>query len=732
MRRTQPFRQLSAILPAIALSAFVLGGCFPDTNVSSENSFPQGDGTGSGFSDSTAGDSSNTPSQPNQVRVSVQVPAGLTEGEPGRRNLVTTGEATLRVDRVDANLNRIQSFSPRIETDGNDFILTFEGSDSVPSDLDLVVTASVAGHNFRAPLAAGSRHVRINPFTHYLIERGLKELSQSDFSRLKGCNQTLCLQTLIWSPLADQVQNFEIDIPSNSSPATSLNRLEERADFADFVDQAIQNLRLDEDQLTSLEAEGIDASAFEFNAIYFSAELNQALDADGNDSPAFWATRLPTVGSQTNKEGTSFAYPNLTIASFALELFDLNITSLSLDIPFERYSGDASSLDHDTNAHSTSPGPAFVRNERYLTAVRPVLQTITRPGELTIGWALDPHFMDAWIVGENDDPKALLSSYFHGGKAIQLSGSSGNFQRQQTREELGVGSFEINLARTSNDFNFSNHLASEYNVVGLELRADENGLPGSVRGRFGRWELTASGALQGDGTEDVEEWTLTPDTSTTDNGPQAINGSFDLDGIEQARTDSETDGFRGHLFLNAPHLGTANEANIQPSGAVEPSGNLMAFSLDTPNDGNRGQLFQIASAIPESEPDLRGAYRLQGLILQADNDGSRIQQLNGSCLAIATSTTELVKRGLEVERARDTGSAERPTRLEETVLQFEPVNGKYDEGTFEVEIENGTTSVLQGMVAEEDGSTLVILKRTEHSLGILLGFRESETPSDCE
>lgn len=732
---------LTKLLPRMALMAVItaaplLTGCLETAggSASDENSFPQGDGTGAGFSESSSGSVSNESNlEQNQVRVSVQVPEGIAEGESGRRNLLSTTAATLNVIRVNENLQTVDTLEPSIKTEANSFVLTFQDRDQVPSDIDLIVNATVGSNTYQAPLAAGSRHVRLNPFTDYLVNRVLgDELNSDDIADLKGCNQNLCPQALVWSPLVDQVQNFEIDIPSNSSPGQARRFLGDRADFADFVSQATQALKLDQDRIGSLEGE-IDTNTTSFNTVYFGTSLN----LQRPDNIPFWATRTISRGESVNSAGAGFAYPGLTLTSFKLELLDLSVTSLASDVPYLRNSAGFSDLDGDTNTHATSPGPAFIRDGQSLIASRPVFQSITRQDDRITGWAPDPHFLAGYLLGEKNDPEALLSSYFHAGKTLSLTATGDEqFDRDETLEEQATSALEINLPQWDEADSGTPDPEPAYNLIGFELIPSADGSLSKARATLGEWQNTGSGTplrFEEDTSASVSNavvWELT--SSAVAGASNPYEGGSDVSPIDIQLSTDEDPAFRGHIFYNHDSVQIQEAGLGKPNGATSPDNRWMAFSArsgSTPS--GTGDFVRIAHHHESDDTiDPTSAYRLVGFDVTLDGDQERLAQLNGSCLEAGSSSSLLVEEGLEVTRTVSTaGSYTAPETLPTETLELTAISPD-SEGRFTIEDpENTHDTILKGFIAD-GGSTLVMLKKTEQSLGILLGFRE-DNPAGC-
>ena len=724
-------------LMAVITVAALLTGCLESASesASNENSFPQTDGTGAQFSGSGSGSGgSNAPSDASKIRVSVQVPAGIVDGEGGRRHLLTTANAQLSVKRVGSSRDSVPDH--RINSDNDDFIISFTGRERAPSDIDLVISATVNGYTFTAPLAAASRHVKLNPFTDYLVQNVIKQLSGSQIRDLKSCEHNLCTQALIWSPLVDQVQNYEIDIPEDSSPQQSRNLLAGRADFADFVEQSRTALTLDQDRIGGLEG-SIDTNTTNFNTVYFGASLNM----DQNQNLPFWASRTITRGDSVSNGGVGFAYPSLTLTSFAVEFLDLNITSLASDVPYIRNSASFSDLDGITNTLSTSPGPAFIRDEQSLIASRPALQSITQAGDTTTGWAPDPHFLTAYILGNKDNPTALLSSYFHAGKTLSLRETpQGRYERTETIERQATSTLELNFPQWEEDRNNGFEPKSGYHLIGFELFPGQNTSSAPlVRASFGNWDFDQATTNEAQETESTV-WELSQSGVTSPNSPYG-GSTPEITPHYYRGSSADTPSLKGHAFLNYPNIDIDGagvdeggpDGNI-PNGAITPDNQWMAFSARTNNRTNNtdtGDFIRIAHDASSGASITEGdKFRVQGfsVMLTSDNQGGNVDQLKQiteSCIEAGKNNTTFHEQGVSVSYNQANGTYREPFQFpeESEPIELDPIGPGND---FSI----GTTSgdvQFRGFVADE-GNTLVMLKKTPQSLGILLGFREDNPP----
>src|SRR5690606_882866 len=126
----------------------------------------------------------------------------------------------------------------------------------------------------------------------------------------------------------DQVHDFEIDIPENANVTQATSTLADRADFASYVaDMADYAL------LGQASSDRISASAADYNSVFLGLELGQTFRESNVAGAGQWGVRMAQVERLT-EDNRAFLYPALTLTSF--DAFNLNITSLATDIPYDR------------------------------------------------------------------------------------------------------------------------------------------------------------------------------------------------------------------------------------------------------------------------------------------------------------------------------------------------------------------------------------------------------------
>ena len=230
---------------SLLAAAILLTGCSLDNDALDDaagrgNSFPPGENALDNFTESSTGDSSTSARlEPNQIRVTLEVPEAVgAGGRETRRNLRIVEPESLTVYETDQSLRPIEFPSVRIQSEGdNRTIITF--NDGLPLGPDVIVEASYGGEKIRSLAADADRDVKINPFSEYLVEQTLNSYSATEFDQILDCvNDSeggLCLNKYVWGTLADQVHDFEIDIPDNLNVQQAVEFLGERADFASYV-----------------------------------------------------------------------------------------------------------------------------------------------------------------------------------------------------------------------------------------------------------------------------------------------------------------------------------------------------------------------------------------------------------------------------------------------------------------------------------------------------------------
>ena len=230
---------------SLLAAAILLTGCSLDNDALDDaagrgNSFPPGENALDNFTESSTGDSSTSARlEPNQIRVTLEVPEAVGPGGgETRRNLRIVEPESLKVYETDQTLRPLEFPSVRIQPEeDNRTIITF--NDGLPLGPDVIVEANYGGERIRSLVADADRDVKINPFSEYLAAETLNSYSATEFDQILDCvNDSeggLCLNKYVWGTLADQVHDFEIDIPDTVNVQQAVEFLGERADFASYV-----------------------------------------------------------------------------------------------------------------------------------------------------------------------------------------------------------------------------------------------------------------------------------------------------------------------------------------------------------------------------------------------------------------------------------------------------------------------------------------------------------------
>jgi len=629
------------------------------------------------FSPGSTGDSSNAKGlKENQVRVTMEVPANYApNGEPTRRNLRIVVPDRIQVYRTNHSLQKLDDIAHTIDTgDDGHFILSFKNG--LPVGPDVVIEATWNGNGsitMKALAADSDRDVKVNPFSHYVVEEILGDKYQAnDFQTVMDCvNDTgggLCLNKYVWATLADQVHDFEIDIPSGASLSSALDRLSARVDFASYVDNLAEYALLNESASGS-----IQASSADYNSVFFGLELGGALQSNGEPSAGLWGLRTTQEEDLTGDAG-AFLYPALTLTTF--DAFGLSVTSLATDIPYDRQT---ISLSPDnqfgteawpSNSHASAPGAATLTpksssdepNAARLLAGRALYQTITYPSETqTIGWTRNPYYFDAFTtkpVDAQTGPDRVLASYFTAGKAIALNTQGNQLKRSGTLENHYLSVFELHLLR-SDDFDIS-QAEGDFNMVYFA---------GSFGGSDPVAFESAVGIINTGAASDNE---LSANVNaTTFTVSRAANGSVSpASGAESQplsianRRSKLSDGtrFMGRLSLCSECPDTDYTKPDTGQGAASPDGSLLAFNLD---DSIWGDGLLVAGKAPSTDLQTNSRYRLQGSVLAMTASSNELQQLNSGLLTFTSNTeAQLTATGFDVTHTISNGQVTGPAASE--------------------------------------------------------------------
>jgi len=683
------------------------------------------------FNPGSTGDSGNTAGlKANEVRITMEVPAFYApDAEQTRRNLRIVIPDQVQVYRSNQGGQNLGSVAYSTST-GEDGHIIVAFPDGQPIGPDVVIEARYSGGGqtiaMKALAADSDRDVKVNPFSHYLVQNGLGGYSSTEFQAVMDCvndrGGALCLNKYVWSSLADQVHDFEIDIAGNLTLDAAVSALAGRADFAGYIEQMADYA------LLGPNASGtIRASSADYNSVFLGLELG----------PTFRDVRFPGAGqwgartAQEEDLGGAFLYPALTLTSF--EAFNINVTSLATDIPYDRSTlvhGFSNPDGHQfsredswtRNSHSSSPGAATLTppsedgsDPARLLAGRALYQSITdEPGSANNGWTRNPYFMDAFTSApgdENQSPDRVLGSYFTAGKAIALSEQEGQLKRQKTLEEHYLSVLELHLLR-SEDFDMAGITESDYNLVYLTAQF---GGSNPVTFETGYGQLVGSdGALtthnstiyrDNTGAQGAGASSAVTDTWNIANRPaQLSSGPKDIGRLALCRSCAESE----------PPLGL---------GAATPDGSLLAFNL---NDAGLGDGLVIAGKTTSLAAPVTGDYRVQGTMIALDANQNQLYQVAGGTLTLSETGADLTATSYRVSHTITENAVGTPQN-ELLDLGFTVTPG--GNGTIQLA---GGELVLNGFYTESgDQIFLVVQDNTGPELrtGLLIATLIPESPA---
>lgn len=656
------------------------------------------------FSSGSTGDSSNARGlKPNQVRVTMELPVNLApEGEQTRRNLRIVVPDQVRVYRTNNSAQKFDDvrYSTEKGTDGH-FILTFDNG--VPVGPDVIIEARYGTATMTALAADADRDVKVNPFSHYLVTEVIwRRYSTYDFQTVLDCvDNASCLNKYVWGTMADQVHDFEIDIPENANVTQATSTLADRADFASYVaDMADYAL------LGQASSDRISASAADYNSVFLGLELGQTFRESNVAGAGQWGVRMAQVERLT-EDNRAFLYPALTLTSF--DAFNLNITSLATDIPYDRQtqihgffernnSGIPEQLffergteTWERNSHSSAPGAATLTTETpaRLLAGRALYQTITkRNSSLINGWTRNPYYLDAFTsepVNDQSGPDRVLTNYFTGGKAIALEDDNGKLKRRNTLENHYLSVFELHLQRAE-AFQISDMAGQAYNVAYLATRFAD-GAPATFETGHGQWAFGSANGQTLNGTANVDQFTLGRDASGGVATPDTSNDTWNL--INRRSRLSSGDIYMGRLGLfrneidertnfNDPNFGIPDMG----LGAATPNQDLMAFNL---NDGTLGSGLLVAGKTLTDGALTEGTYRLQGAVVGVTQEQNRLYHVNNAQLTLVNSSASFEGKTMMVNHLIEDNEVVAP---EELPMQFN--------GSFTTTLEGGISITSAG------------------------------------
>lgn len=693
----------------------------------SENSFPPAKNANDDFTSGTTGDSSDSSGlERNEVRVTMEVPESVApEGEATRRNLRIVEPDTVTVYRTDQSLRNLASVDTRARTeDTGRTVITFE--EGLPLGPDVVIEATYGNTRLRALAADADRDVKVNPFSEYLVANAVGRYTSGEFSRIMECvndtNSTLCLNKYVWSTLADQVHDFEIDIPDNLGAQGALTLLEERGDFAGYVASMADLALLDE-----ASSGKIEASSADYHSVFWAIELGQTFRESSLAGSGQWGVRLAREETVTDQNGTGYVYPGLTLTSF--DAFNIKVTSLASDIPYDRktlaHRNDNEFFDRtdwQLNTHSSSPGAATLKDDLRLLAGRALFQSITGRGSSEIiGWTRNPYHLDAYVGGGSEQPDRVLSGYFTAGKAIELRSEGGELKRERTLENHYLSVFELNLLRSEGFDRQASLDGKNYNVVYLATRMGDESQPMVAESGIGDWQISGQAVTQTATTVALQR----DNTGTVSLAP----GTRDANWVISERPSRVWDPNSGNRIISNGRLNldrnTASGLDEIPDlaiGASTPDGSLLGFNLDTNAIGD-GLL--VAAEKANASPPTSGQYRLQGASLGMAPASNRLAHLDNALLVIESSASARLKaRRLDVTHQVNAETVSVP----QTIVPAE-ASLTYSANTDGTATFTGDTLTLNGFFTSDQEQFFLQLRDTdgqEEVLGLVMATRLPE------
>lgn len=631
------------------ITALLLTGCDGSGDAirdvrNKPNSFGSDKNPANSFSESSTGDSGNTTGlAQNEVRITMEVPGSVApDAEQTRRNLRIVQPDQVSVYTTNPALQKLKTpDGVSTRTDSNGFtVITF--ANGLPLGPDVVIEASYGGTTLRALAADADRDVKVNPFSEYLVQKTLGNYSFAQFQTIMDCvkdsSGNLCLNKYVWSTLADQVHDFEINIPTNASVTDAMDLLANRGDFAGYV-SAMASYALQ----TGTSAGEISASSADYNSVFLGVELGQTFMENSLQGSGQWGMRTAQEETLKDSNGVGYVYPALSLASFSV--FGINVTSLANDIPYERevlihqagnHFYQRGSGQWGINTHSSSPGAATLVDNTRLLAGRALYQSITgRGSSKIIGWTRNPYYLNAYTsapASSTVGPDRVVSGYFSAGKAIELHTSGKDFERGNTLEDQYVSAIEIDLLRSAEEFKIDNITNSGYNTLYLSARFNDDPLLGPplvIESGIGDWQ-PGNGALSQTYTtlQRNTDGSVATDATGTRSDTWAVS--------RRLSRLSSGDVYNGRLSLD---INTASSPGQKPDlgiGASTPDGSLMAFNLD---DSPMGDGILIAARQTSATAPDSGEYRLQGLAMGLGADSNHLKHFDNGVLTIQSGSS---------------------------------------------------------------------------------------------
>lgn len=693
MTRNKSHTSFFPILFLLLLSGSILmTGCSLDDEALRDaanrpNSFPPGENALDDFSESSTGDSSQTSQlESNQVRVTLEVPVAVSsEGQETRRNLRIVKPESLTVYETDQSLRQLGDGgrSVRIQPEGeNQTIITFDGGR--PLGPNVIIEARYGGEKIRSLAADSDQDVKINPFSEYLASETLGSYSASEFEQIMDCvndsDSQLCLNKYVWGTLADQVHDFEIDIPDTRNVQQAVEFLGKRGDFANYV------ASMADYALLGRESSGkISASSADYNSVLWIAELGQTFREPSLVNSGQWGVRFAAEKTVSDINGTGYFYPGMTLST--LDLFNIFVTLQASDIPYNRetliHSDSNEFFERNgwkLNTHSSSPGAATLENDTRLLAGRSLFQSITgRAGSQTIGWTRNPYYLDAFTaisaddannVDSTDKPDRVIGGYFTAGKAIELTSENRQLKRGATLENHYLSVLELNLLR-SEDFDVVTLDNRNYNVVYLSAQMNECSAAACsnevmvIESGVGDWAVSGQTITQTMNSRSVRR---DNNGNVTTQEPADNPGLRDDSWLLSERPSRVFSGGKqiqqslGRLSLDRESFSGPDDQPEVGIGATTPDGTLMAFNINTLTLG-KGLL--IAAEKADTARPETGRFRLQGVGMAMANGSNRLAHFDNAVLTLSSTTNaSLALKQLEVVHDVSAETVSRPAAVE--------------------------------------------------------------------
>ena len=719
-------------LSTVALMAGCDGsGDANDDVAGRENSFPPTKNAIDDFTPGSTGDSNNASGlAEDEVRITMEVPESVAPGgELTRRNLRIVEPDTIRVYQTDQTLRELASVDTRSRReDSGRTVIRFENGR--PIGPNVIIEATYGNSRMRSLAADEDRDVKVNPFSEFLVANTLDSYSSGEFSQILDCvndaNGNLCLNKYVWPTLADQVHDFEINIPGTLDVDGALALLEQRGDFARYVDAMADYALLGESSSGKVEA-----SSANYHSVFWGVELGQTFLESSIAGSGQWGVRIAREETTTDQNGTGYVYPGMTLTS--LDAFNIRVTSLASDIPYDRraliHADGNEFFDRPAwglNTHSSSPGAATVENDIRLLAGRALYQSITgRSSSRIIGWTRNPYFLDAYFGGGTEQPDRVLSGYFSAGKAIELRSESGELKRERTLEDHYLSVFELNLLRKEG-FQRQTLDGRDYNVVYLSTRMGDEGEPFVVESGIGNWQISGQ-----DLTQTMATTTLRRDNTgnVTVSVPADNPGQRDANWVISERPSRVYDPNSGNRVVSNGRLNldrdSASGLDEKPDiavGASTPDGSLMAFNLDTNAIGD-GIL--VAAEQANASPPSQGRYRLQGVGLGMEQASNRLMHFDNALLVIeSSSSARLEGRTLDIIHQVDAESVSTPQAQSSGTISLAYTASNHGAVTF-----SAGSLTLDGFFTSDQDQFFLQLRQTdgqEEVLGLLMATRLPE------